>query len=72
MLPQVFSSIIAAWSDVKNTVPIDITTPPSAGDPLIGSYITMVQNLNIGYFWMLANCVTSAAYVSPPISFSRE
>ncbi len=23
-----------------------------------------VQQLNVGYFWMLVNCLTSAAYVS--------
>src|SRR5258706_11767951 len=25
---------------------------------------SVVQSLNVGYFWMLANCITSAAYVS--------
>jgi GDP-mannose transporter len=29
-----------------------------------------VQNLNIGYFWMFVNCLTSAAYVRLVFSFT--
>ncbi|KAL0067144.1 GDP-mannose transporter into the lumen of the Golgi [Marasmius tenuissimus] len=61
---MVFSSVIAAWSDVTNAL--------SDNSPISGSHggLTSLQDvtdvmhkLNIGYFWMLVNCLTSAAYV---------
>ncbi len=61
---QVVSSIIAAWSDVAAT--LSDSTPSSLGVSLdsLRSMTGAVQQLNIGYFWMLVNCLTSAAYVS--------
>jgi len=28
---------------------------------------SVVRNLNVGYFWMMVNCATSAAYVLSPV-----
>lgn len=39
---------------------------PTAGMGSIHDVKDVVQKLNIGYFWMLVNCLTSAAYVSDP------
>jgi GDP-mannose transporter len=55
--------MIASWTDVKNAVVADPTTPPSAENPLGTDYMNVVRNLNVGYFWMLVNCIVSAAYV---------
>jgi GDP-mannose transporter len=57
---QVLSSVIAAWADISDTL--------AAGDPAVSQGISwsvtgVVRNLNIGYFWMLVNCLASAAYV---------
>lgn len=30
-----------------------------------------MKNLNVGYFWMMANCATSAAYVISACSYDR-
>ena len=54
------SSIIAAWADISDTL--------AAGDPAVSEGVAwdvtgIVRNLNIGYFWMLVNCLASAAYV---------
>ncbi len=66
-LNQVFSSVIAAWADIGDAL--------AAGDPVViegsswglANMTGVVSKLNVGYFWMLLNCLTSAAYVS--ISF---
>ncbi|KAI5121508.1 hypothetical protein M0805_006545 [Coniferiporia weirii] len=61
---MVVSSIVAAWSDIANA----LDTTWSSQDPAaaIGG-LHAVQNaltkLNIGYFWMFFNCITSAAFV---------
>jgi len=52
---MVVSSLVAAWSDVSQASP---SVPGS-----LGSVASFVTNLNVGYFWMFANCLTSAAYV---------
>jgi len=60
---MVLSSVIAAWSDVGDAL--------AAGDPAVAegvawglsSVTKVLSKLNIGYFWMLINCLTSAAYV---------
>ncbi|KAH9935876.1 UDP-galactose transporter [Epithele typhae] len=61
---MVLSSIIAAWADISEALVV--------GDPAVveaealGTFATVtgaVTKLNIGYFWMFLNCVTSAAYV---------
>ncbi|TFK51677.1 UDP-galactose transporter [Heliocybe sulcata] len=61
---MVLSSIIAAWSDITDTLQASLTTgepvPSLAG---LSGVTNIVRNLNVGYFWMLINCMTSAAYV---------
>jgi len=52
---QVVSSIIAAWSDVSRSSP--------SGPGGLNSVTSVVATLNVGYIWMFANCLTSAAYV---------
>ncbi|KAG7093873.1 GDP-mannose transporter into the lumen of the Golgi [Marasmius oreades] len=61
---MVLSSVIAAWSDVTNAL--------AETTPMMGSHRTLnslqditdvMYKLNIGYFWMFVNCLTSAAYV---------
>ncbi|KAK1227225.1 GDP-mannose transporter into the lumen of the Golgi [Marasmius sp. AFHP31] len=61
---MVFSSVIAAWSDVTNA--LSDTSPISGshgGLTSLQDVTDVMHKLNIGYFWMLVNCVTSAAYV---------
>jgi len=61
---QVVSSIIAAWTDITSAMS-DAAASGQSG--LAASGFTAlsgaVQSLNIGYLWMLANCMTSATYV---------
>jgi len=52
---MVVSSVIAAWSDISHTSP---SVPTS-----FSSVTSAVTTLNVGYLWMLSNCITSAAYV---------
>lgn len=60
---MVLSSVIAAWADISDAL--------TAGDPAVlesegwglQHLSGMVSKVNIGYFWMLVNCLTSAAYV---------
>ncbi|KAI0788824.1 GDP-mannose transporter [Abortiporus biennis] len=60
---MVLSSVIAAWADIGDAL--------AAGDPAVTEGASwglhtvtgVVSKLNIGYFWMLVNCLTSAAYV---------
>ncbi|EIN06181.1 UDP-galactose transporter [Punctularia strigosozonata HHB-11173 SS5] len=62
---MVFSSVIAAWSDVTTA------SADSASEALLESeklfqgatYASVIRNLNVGYFWMLLNCISSAGYV---------
>jgi len=62
---QVLSSVIAAWSDVTTSIADAIPVVESGnGFSPLDSVRGVVQQLNIGYFWMLVNCLTSAAYVS--------
>ncbi|KAF5362539.1 hypothetical protein D9756_002558 [Leucocoprinus leucothites] len=61
---MVISSVIAAWSDVTSalsqSVPA-VSTGISA--ETMKNLLNTVRGLNVGYFWMLANCIASAAYV---------
>lgn len=50
----VLSSIVAGWSDISIAV-------AQAASPVGGS--KAVTLINPGYFWMLTNCFTNAAYV---------
>jgi len=61
----VISSVIAAWADVSSVL--------SGSLPAVSTGVSLnslqnlagaVLGLNIGYLWMLLNCVASAAYVS--------
>ncbi|KAJ7636023.1 hypothetical protein DFH06DRAFT_1100009 [Mycena polygramma] len=61
---MVISSMIAAWTDVSgalgDSMPTGSTGISTASLQMVKG---VVRNLNIGYFWMLVNCLTSAAYV---------
>ncbi|KAF9449945.1 UDP-galactose transporter [Macrolepiota fuliginosa MF-IS2] len=61
---MVISSVIAAWSDVTSafahSVPA-VSTGVSAD--MMKNLLGAVRGINVGYFWMLVNCLTSAAYV---------
>lgn len=65
---QVLSSVIAAWADIGDAL--------ATGDPAVlegtswglATVTGVVSKLNVGYFWMLVNCLTSAAYVSSSCS----
>ncbi|KAJ5081001.1 GDP-mannose transporter [Penicillium angulare] len=48
---MVFSSIIAAWADIKHAV-------ESSGDTS-----SKVSTLNAGYIWMMINCLCTSSYV---------
>ncbi|CAI7615643.1 GDP-mannose transporter [Penicillium manginii] len=48
---MVFSSLIAAWADIKHAV-------ESSGDTS-----SAVSTLNAGYLWMLINCLCTSSYV---------
>ena len=55
--------MIAAWADISDAL--------TANDPAVlegESWATtvtgVVSRINVGYFWMMVNCLTSAAYVS--------
>ncbi|KAF9268984.1 GDP-mannose transporter [Marasmius fiardii PR-910] len=60
----VLSSVIAAWSDVTNAL---AETAPTTGSHTnlnsLQDIADVMHKLNIGYFWMFFNCMTSAAYV---------
>jgi len=62
---MVFSSVIAAWSDVSNLIPVSTEHGESVLGHGLGSVTEVVHKLNVGYFWMLVNCLTSAGYVCP-------
>ncbi|KAF7317973.1 UDP-galactose transporter [Mycena kentingensis (nom. inval.)] len=61
---MVLSSIIAAWADVTDTL---ADSMPASNSGLSTSSLQamrgVVWNLNVGYFWMLINCFSNAAYV---------
>lgn len=60
---MVLSSVVAAWADVKSA-PATHKAPPELDNPLAApDYMSAVRTLNVGYFWMLFNCLASAAYV---------
>jgi len=62
---MVISSIIAAWSDVSGALGDSMPTGSTGISPASLHLVVkdVVQNLNVGYFWMLVNCLTSATYV---------
>lgn len=61
---MVVSSVIAAWSDISNAMNDALAVgQPAAVAGGLTSVTNVVSTLNVGYFWMFANCFTSAAYV---------
>ncbi|KAJ7746931.1 hypothetical protein DFH07DRAFT_869524 [Mycena maculata] len=61
---MVISSVIAAWADVSGAL-VDSMPAGSTGISTTSLQVvkSVVNNMNIGYFWMLVNCLISAAYV---------
>jgi len=57
---MVLSSIIAATADASTTGDLEGASSVLIDLPHVTS---VVRNLNVGYFWMMVNCATSAAYV---------
>ena len=51
---MVFSSVIAAWADIKHALESHSSSADSAAK---------ISTLNAGYLWMLFNCLSTAAYV---------
>jgi GDP-mannose transporter len=61
---MVFSSMVAAWADVNNAVESSVTASDTIANLASVEGITqVVHKLNVGYMWMLVNCLTSAGYV---------
>lgn len=57
---MVLSSLIAASADISFSIPTSMST----GTPLtLDGMGSSIRSLNAGYFWMLINCLASAAYV---------
>jgi len=59
---MVLSSIIASWTDIVGV----FTATYGAADSAIlaeAKTVNTLLGLNIGYFWMIANCFASAAYL---------
>jgi len=54
--------MLAAFTDVNNATD---GSPPASAAMGIGLEMmtSIVHKLNVGYIWMFANCLTSAAYV---------
>jgi hypothetical protein len=68
----VISSVIAAWSDVSSSVAGSLPgTSTGVSLSALQTLAGTVRGLNVGYFWMLVNCLTSAAYVSASIPTPR-
>ncbi|KAF7289505.1 GDP-mannose transporter [Mycena chlorophos] len=61
---KVISSIIAAWDDVAGAL-ADYVPSSSSGISAtsLQAMQGVVRGLNLGYFWMAVNCLSSAAYV---------
>lgn len=52
---MVFSSLIAAWADIKHALDTHGTAT--------GAAATQLATLNSGYIWMMLNCLSTASYV---------
>ncbi|KIX96900.1 GDP-mannose transporter [Fonsecaea multimorphosa CBS 102226] len=52
---MVFSSVIAAWADIKHALESHGSASAAA--------TAQLATLNAGYIWMFANCLSTAAYV---------
>ncbi|KIJ62002.1 hypothetical protein HYDPIDRAFT_176758 [Hydnomerulius pinastri MD-312] len=62
---MVLSSVLAACTDVNSVTETPGDLPPASAAMGVGLELLsgVVQRLNVGYFWMLVNCLTSAGYV---------
>jgi GDP-mannose transporter len=60
---KVISSIIAAWSDVASGLSGSLPAVSTVSLNELQNLAGAVRGLNVGYFWMFVNCLTSAAYV---------
>jgi len=62
---MVISSIIAAWSDISNTLTsLSVAwADPAAAAANLPAISHVMGHFNAGYVWMLLNCCVSAAYV---------
>ncbi|CAK5273870.1 unnamed protein product, partial [Mycena citricolor] len=58
---MVLSSVIATWADMTDSLDETVTIPTAAS---LSAVKQVVSSLNIGYFWMLSNCLVSAGYVA--------
>jgi len=58
---MVFSSVVAAWADISDALVMD--DPAVVESWGLATIPGAISKLNVGYFWMLVNCLTSAAYV---------
>lgn len=61
---QVLSSILAAWLDVNSAVEKASGASSTVVAVSMDLMTDTLRRLNVGYFWMLLNCLTSAAYAS--------
>lgn len=65
---MVLSSGIASWSDIASVFTTSFGPASSAlvaeAKPSAGG----LSGFNIGYFWMIANCFSSAGYVGSSLS----
>jgi UDP-galactose transporter len=52
---MVFSSLIAAWADIRHALESQASVGAAA--------TAQLTTLNSGYIWMLANCFCTSAYV---------
>jgi len=52
---MVFSSLIAAWADIKHALESHGSAAGAAAD--------QISTLNAGYVWMMLNCLSTASYV---------
>jgi len=60
---MVLSSIVAAWTDVNSVSDAAVESAGASFGIGLELLSSLVQKLNIGYVWMLLNCLASAAYV---------
>jgi GDP-mannose transporter len=56
---MVLSSVLAAWADVAAALGSISTPDPFASDPAGAN----LGEFNVGYFWMMLNCIATASYV---------
>jgi len=61
---MVLSSVIAAWSDIATGIQgIQSSWSDTFSAVAASASVTAALTKHIGYFWMMVNCLTTAAYV---------